>query len=68
MSNLLSKRSLLALTVLLASVILVAYFGTRPKLAPGQSPLADIANIETLRTQFNQDAGNVRLIILVAPT
>ena len=68
MSKILSKRNLFALAVLLASIVLVSYFGSRPKLAPGQMPLADIHNTETLRTQFNQDAGKVRLIILVAPT
>ena len=44
------------------------YLETRPRIAPGQEPLTDIQNIETLRTQFNQDAGQTRLILLVAPT
>ncbi len=68
MKRLLSKRSLLALAVLLASVFLAVYLDTRPRLAPGQAPLADLENIETLRTQFNRDTGQVRLIILVSPT
>lgn len=55
MNQFLSKRSLLALVVLVSAVLLAVYFETRPRLAPGQTPLADIQNIETLRTQFNQD-------------
>ena len=38
------------------------------QLAPGQKPLRDIHNIETLRAQFNNDVGTSRLIILVSPT
>jgi hypothetical protein len=63
-----SKRNILILTVLLAGVFLALYFATRPRLAPGQAPLTDISNIETLRTQFNQDHGKTRLIILLSPT
>ena len=68
MSRFLSKRSIIALAVILASIFLFVYLETRPRLAPGQAPLADISNIETLRTQFNQDVGKTRLIILVSPT
>jgi hypothetical protein len=68
MHRLVSKRSLVALAVLLGAVLLVIYQGTRPRLAPGQVPLADISRIDTIRTQFNQDAGKTRLIILVSPT
>ena len=68
MNRFLSKRNILILAVLLASLVLAIYFETRPRLAPGQAPLADISNIETLRTQFNQDVGKTRLIILVSPT
>jgi hypothetical protein len=68
MNRFLSKRSLLALVLLVSAVLLAVYFETRPRLAPGQAPLADIQNIETLRTQFNRDAGQTRLIILVSPT
>ena len=54
--------------VFLISIVLAVYFETRPRLAPDQVPLADIQNIETLRTQFNQDVGQTRLILLVSPT
>jgi hypothetical protein len=68
MNRVLSKRSIFVLAVLLAFLLFVIDFETRPRLVPGQAPLADISNIETLRTQFNQDVGKTRLIILVSPT
>ena len=68
MNRFLSKRSLLALVLLVSAVLLAVYFETRPRLAPGQAPLIDIQSIETLRAQFNHDAGQTRLIILVSPT
>lgn len=68
MNRLLSKRSGIALSILVITLSLGIYLETRPRIAPGQKPLTDVQNIETLRTQFNQDAGKTRLIILVAPT
>jgi len=68
MKKLLSKRTIIVAAVLLAGVFMVVYFETRPRLAPGQAPLVDIQSIETLRAQFNRDAGKARLIILVSPT
>ena len=68
MDRSLSKRTIFILVLLLVAIVLAIYVETRPRLAPGQAPLADISNIETLRTQFNQDVGKTRLIILVSPT
>ena len=68
MSRFLSKRSIVVLSVLLGTLLLGVYIQTRPRLAPGQKPLTDIQNLETLRAQFNKDAGKTRLIILVSPT
>ena len=68
MNKFLSKRSVFVVLVLLATVTLGIYLETRPRLAPGQAPLIDIQNIETLRAQFNQDVGKTRLILLVSPT
>jgi hypothetical protein len=68
MNKLLSKRSGVALIILVIALLLGIYLETRPRIAPGQKPLTDIQSVETLRTQFNQDAGKTRLIILVSPT
>ena len=68
MGNKLSKRSSIAIIILIIALLVGIYVETRLRIAPGQKPLTDVQNIETLRTQFNQDAGKTRLIILVAPT
>ena len=64
----LSKRNIFVVIILLITVMLGIYLETRPRIAPGQKPLSDIQSIETLRTQFNQDDGKTRLILLVSPT
>ena len=63
-----SKRSIFILAIILVGILFVIDLKTRPRLAPRQAPLADISNIETLRTQFNKDIGKTRLIILLSPT
>jgi hypothetical protein len=63
-----SKRNIFVFLILAVALSLGIYFETQPRIAPGQEPLTDIQNIETLRTQFNQDVGKTRLIILIAPT
>ena len=68
MNRNLSRRSIFAIALLLAVAFIAIYFAARPKLAPGQAPLTDISKIEDLRTQFNRDLGQTRLIILVSPT
>ena len=71
MNKSLSKRTgkpVLGIIILLIAIVLGIYQETRPRIAPGQEPLTDIQNIETLRAQFNQDIGQTRLIILVSPT
>lgn len=67
MNKSLPKRTgkpVLGIIILLVVILLAIYWGTRPRLAP----LTDIQNIGTLRTQFNQDIGKTRLILLVSPT
>jgi hypothetical protein len=68
MNRTLSKHGILVLIILVATILLGIYVETRPRIAPGQAPLTDLQSIETLRTQFNRDAGQTRLIILVSPT
>jgi hypothetical protein len=64
----LSKRNLLALAALLIGIFLVVYWKPRPQLASNREPLKEIQSIETLRDQFNRDAGKTRLIMLLSPT
>ena len=68
MGNKLSRQSSIAITILIIALLAGIYFETRPRIAPGQKPLTDIQNIQSLRAQFNQDVGQTRLILLVSPT
>jgi len=43
----------------------VAHAGTP---LPGTTPLKDIQNVNQLQARFAQDAGKVRLVLLVSPT
>jgi hypothetical protein len=63
-----SKRKLLVLAALLMAMLLVIYVPSQTQPVPKGEPLVDIQSIETLRTQFNQDAGKTRLILLLSPT
>jgi hypothetical protein len=67
-SRLVSKRALLAALIIVASLVFV--YETRPRSVPGaaQEALTDIHQVDLLREQFNQDTGQVRLILLVSPT
>ena len=60
-------RPFFALAVLAAAVAAVLVLQS-PRAAPGQDPLNDVNSIEVVRDQFNRDAGEARLILLVAPT
>ena len=62
------KRVLIAVAALLVGLSIVIYTETRTGRVSDQNSLTDIKNIDTLRTQFNLDAGKTRLIILVSPT
>ena len=68
MNKLLLKRSAITLIILVIALSLGIYLESQPRIAPGQEPLIDIQTIETLRTQFNQDVGKTRIIIIVSPT
>jgi len=64
----LSKRSFLLLTGLLIGILLLVSLEMPSRPAPDNEPLTDIRSIETLRSQFNQDEGKTRLILLLSPT
>lgn len=48
-----------ALAIILVGILCAIYFQTQPRLAARQAPLADLPNIEDLRTQ---DIGKTRLL------
>jgi hypothetical protein len=64
----LSKRNLLALATLTISIVLAIHFRPQDQSAAARKPLTEIKSIETLRGQFNRDAGKTRLIMLLSPT
>ena len=68
MNRSLSRRSSILLLLFLIGASLAIYIFSRPRLVPGQRPVMDVHNIETLRAQFNQDAGKTRLILIASPT
>ena len=68
MNKLLSKRNVIGFIILIVAILLGTYIENRPKVSSGQESLTDIQNIETLRTQFNQDVGKTRLILIASPT
>lgn len=68
-------RRLLILLGLLAGLIWMTQAMAQPQVAGGQpqvaarqKPLTDIDSIETLRAQFNRDAGLIRLVVFLVPT
>jgi hypothetical protein len=67
-TQLLSKRNLLALAILLIGGVLVIYFQPPTQPASEDRQLKEIQSIETLRAQFNRDTGKTRLILLLSPT
>ncbi len=68
MKLIVSKRGLLAVLVIIASLLFVYQFRIESRISPTSSPLTDIQQIDTLREQFNLDQGQFRLILLVSPT
>ena len=68
MKRLLSKRGLLAASVIVASVIFAYQSKIRSLLYPSPATLTDVQNVDLLREQFNRDSGRPRLILLVSPT
>jgi hypothetical protein len=66
-----TRRRILWLAILLAIATTVAYVRfVRPEAPAGQPPLTtiDAAALQTLRTEFNEAADKVRIIVLLSPT
>jgi hypothetical protein len=62
------RRLLLVLGCLIVLVPLFVACGSAPSPAIPAQALIDFNSPEELKTRFNQDAGEPRLILLVSPT
>jgi len=58
----------IATCAILAGISWAIYLDNRLKPAREDTPLVEIKDIKTLRTQFDQDVGKTRLILLLSPT
>ena len=65
MNRVLSRRGVLAILVILASLLFVYQSRVHDTTA---LPLTEIQSVDTLREQFDRDVGRPRLILLVSPT
>jgi hypothetical protein len=63
------RRIALILLVALAGVLMRLTYGPR-KVPAGQPPLATLStsSLETLRTDFNRDRNQTRILVLLSPT
>ena len=68
MKRVFSRRGVLAVLVILASLIFIFQSRVRSLLDTTPPSLTDIQTVDILREQFNQDVGRPRLILLVSPT
>ncbi len=62
------RRPVMLLVCLLLFSTLFVACGSAPSPATPAQALTDFNSPEELKTRFNQDAGEPRLILLVAPT
>jgi hypothetical protein len=62
------RRLLLVLGCLIVLVSLFVACGSAPSTAISAQTLTDFNSPEELKTRFNQDAGEPRLILFVSPT
>jgi hypothetical protein len=58
---------LAAVAVALGTALAISLFADPAPLS-GKNPLVEIQDLETLRSQFNQDVGKIRLILFLSPT
>ncbi len=66
-SRILSKSTLAVAFLMVVAFLAVSCSG--PVATQRSSgPLTDLQNVEELGTLFNQDDGNIRLVLLLSPT
>ncbi len=63
----LSKSTLAAVFVMVVAFLAVSCIGS-VATQRSSGPLTDLQDDEELQTLFNQDDGNIRLVLLLSPT
>jgi len=61
-----SVRSLMAASVILAAAVLLAH--STASAAAASTALVELRHLSDLRAVFNNDRGQIRIILLVSPT
>ena len=61
-------RKLLIVIVALMATLFLASCGTPIDAEPELGSISDLENMEQLRTLFNQDISETRLVLLLSPT
>jgi hypothetical protein len=66
----LSRRTRIAILVVVIAVALFGWLGLTHNTPDGQAPLVDVTAdaMSSLKTEFNRAAGGTRIIVLLAPT
>ncbi len=66
-SRILSKSTLAVAFLMVVAFLTVSCIGS-VATQRSSGPLTDLQNVEELGTLFNQDDGNIRLVLLLSPT
>ena len=61
-------RNLFILAAIVLAVFCMMYPSIQARVETSQASLIDIREIEILRAQFNDDVGQIRLVIILNPT
>ena len=61
-------RNLFIFAAIVLAVFWAMYPSIQARVETSQAALVDIREIEILRTRFNHDVGQIRLVILLNPT
>lgn len=61
-------QRVLAVAVVLAATLVLTSCGASVVTESSRVSLGDLQNIEELQTAFNQDDGDIRVVLLLSPT